>query len=99
MTIVPDLSRVPHAVEWSILRSADLQATRRRLQRTLGRWGVDEWRHHSATALERKAFADRTWAWRAAARGRMLRPAAVRRAVLVAHGAAAPAAVVRRPAR
>jgi hypothetical protein len=96
---------VPHAVEWSIIRSADLQATRRRLQRTLGRWGVDEWRNHSggadpaAVAIERQAFAGRTWAWRAAARGRMLRPAAVRRAVLVAHGAAAPAAVVRRPAR
>ena len=105
MTIVPDLASVPHDVEWSILRSADLQSVRRRLQRTLGSWGVNEWRNHSgsgnpaAVALERQAFAGRTWAWRAAARARMLRPSAVRRAVLVRHGAPAPAAVVRRPAR
>lgn len=102
MTIVPDLSRVPHDVEWSILRSADLQSVRRRLQRTLGLWGVREWREHGnagGVAIERQAYAARTREWRARARARMLRPSAVRRAVLVAHEASPAAAVVRRPAR
>ena len=104
MTILPDLSRVPHDVEFSILHAAELQKTRRRIQRSLGSWGVNEWRNHSGgcpggVAIERQAYAARTRDWRARARARMLRPAAVRRAVLVAHGAPAPAAVVRRPAR
>jgi len=104
LTIVPDLSSVPHDVEFSILHAAELQKTRRRIQRSLGLWGVNEWRQHSGgcpggVAIERLAYAARTREWRARARARMLRPSAVRRAVLVAHGAPAPAAVVRRPAR
>lgn len=99
------IDTIPTDVEFSILQAAGLQAVRRQVSRSLGRWYVMEHREHGgpgsgAVRLERLAYARRAREWRARARARGLRPADVRRAVLVAHEVPRPApAPSRRPAR
>ncbi len=77
-----DPATVPDIVPARIFRAADLQATRRRIARTLGRWYVLDERREPGRQHARDEAAHLARHWREVARAAGLRPAAVRRAVL-----------------
>lgn len=77
-----DPATVPDIVQARIFRAADLQATRRRIARTLGLWYVLDERREPGRQNARDEAAHLARHWREVARAAGLRPAAVRRAVL-----------------
>jgi hypothetical protein len=81
-TATIDPATVPGIVQARILAAADLQATRRRIARTLGRWYVLDERREPGRQRARDEAAHQARHWRDVARSIGLRPAAVRRAVL-----------------
>jgi hypothetical protein len=81
-TATIDPATVPGIVQARIFAAADLQATRRRIARTLGRWYVLDERREPGRQRARDEAAHHARHWREVARSIGLRPAAVRRAVL-----------------
>lgn len=77
-----DVATVPDIVRARIFTAAELQATRRRIARTLGRWYVLDERREPGRQRARDEAAHAARHWRAVAESIGLRPAAVRRAVL-----------------
>ncbi len=81
-TAAVDPAAVPDTVRARIFRAADLQVTRRRIARTLGRWYVLDERREPGRQRTRDEAAHLARHWREVARSIGLRPSAVRRAVL-----------------